>query len=128
MDAMKGSYLGPEASSKEIEIMARKTKAVYTKYDNFQDLCDQVAKYIEDGAAIGWMQGRMEFGPRALGGRSILGDPRNSDMQEKMNLKIKYRESFRPFAPSVLAEDVEDWFDHMKVFHLICCWFKMLLR
>ena len=112
MDSMKGSYLGPEASSKEIEIMARKTKAVYKKYDNFQDLCDQVAKYIEEGAAIGWMQGRMEFGPRALGGRSILGDPRNSEMQEKMNLKIKYRESFRPFAPSVLAEDVEDWFDH----------------
>ncbi len=112
MDSMKGSYLGPEASSKEIEIMARKTKAVYKKYDNFQDLCDQVAKYIEEGAAIGWMQGRMEFGPRALGGRSIIGDPRNSEMQEKMNLKIKYRESFRPFAPSVLAEDVEDWFDH----------------
>ncbi len=112
MDSMKGSYLGPEASSKEIEAMARMSKAVYKKYDNFQDLCDQVAKYIEDGAAIGWMQGRMEFGPRALGGRSIIGDPRNSEMQEKMNLKIKYRESFRPFAPSVLAEDVEDWFDH----------------
>lgn len=112
MDSMKGSYLGPEASSKEIETMCRKVKAVYKKYDNFQDLCDQVAKYIENGAAIGWMQGRMEFGPRALGGRSIIGDPRNSEMQEKMNLKIKYRESFRPFAPSVLAEDVEDWFDH----------------
>jgi len=112
MDSMKGSYLGPEASSKEIEIMARKTKAVFKKYDKFEDLCEHVAKYIDDGAAIGWMQGRMEFGPRALGGRSIIGDPRNSDMQEKMNLKIKYRESFRPFAPSVLAEDVEDWFDH----------------
>ncbi len=112
MDSMKGSYLGPEASSKEIEIMARKTKAVFKKYDKFEDLCEQVAKYVDDGAAIGWMQGRMEFGPRALGGRSIIGDPRNTDMQEKMNLKIKYRESFRPFAPSVLAEDVEDWFDH----------------
>ena len=112
MDSMKGSYLGPEASGKEIEIMARKTKAVFKKYDKFEDLCEHVAKYIDDGAAIGWMQGRMEFGPRALGGRSIIGDPRNSDMQEKMNLKIKYRESFRPFAPSVLAEDVEDWFDH----------------
>ncbi|MFK7773974.1 MAG: carbamoyltransferase [Saprospiraceae bacterium] len=112
MDSMKGSYLGPEASSKEIEIMARKTKGVYKKYDKFEDLCEQIAKYIDDGAAIGWMQGRMEFGPRALGGRSIIGDPRNSEMQEKMNLKIKYRESFRPFAPSVLAEDVEDWFDH----------------
>ena len=112
IDSMKGSYLGPEASNKEIEIMARKTKAVYKKYDNFEDLCKYVAKYIDDGAAIGWMQGRMEFGPRALGGRSIIGDPRNSEMQEKMNLKIKYRESFRPFAPSILAEDVEDWFDH----------------
>jgi carbamoyltransferase len=112
MDSMKGSYLGPEASSKEIEIMARKTKATFKKYDKFEDLCEHVAKYIDDGAAIGWMQGRMEFGPRALGGRSIIGDPRNSEMQEKMNLKIKYRESFRPFAPSVLAEDVGDWFDH----------------
>jgi len=115
MDSMKGSYLGPEASSKEIEIMARKTKGVYKKYDKFEDLCEHVAKYIDDGAAIGWMQGRMEFGPRALGGRSIIGDPRNSEMQEKMNLKIKYRESFRPFAPSVLAEDVEDWFDHQGI-------------
>ncbi|MFK8009167.1 MAG: carbamoyltransferase [Saprospiraceae bacterium] len=115
MDSMKGSYLGPEASSKEIEIMARKTKAIYKKYNKFEDLCEQVAKYIDDGAAIGWMQGRMEFGPRALGGRSIIGDPRNSEMQEKMNLKIKYRESFRPFAPSVLAEDVEDWFDHQGI-------------
>lgn len=112
MDSMKGSYLGPEASGKEIETMARKTKAVYKKYDTFGELCEHVAKYIDNGAAIGWMQGRMEFGPRALGGRSIIGDPRNSEMQEKMNLKIKYRESFRPFAPSVLAEDVEDWFDH----------------
>jgi carbamoyltransferase len=115
MDSMKGSYLGPEASSKEIEIMARKTKATFKKYDKFEDLCEHVAKYIDDGAAIGWMQGRMEFGPRALGGRSIIGDPRNSEMQEKMNLKIKYRESFRPFAPSVLAEDVEDWFDHQGI-------------
>ena len=111
MDGMKGSYLGPEASSKEIELMARKVKGVYKKYENFEELCEQVAEYIDEGAAIGWMQGRMEFGPRALGGRSIIGDPRNSEMQEKMNLKIKYRESFRPFAPSVLAEDVSDWFD-----------------
>jgi len=112
MDAMQGSYLGPEASDKEIELMTRKVKGVYKRFDDFEGLCAKVAEYIEDGAAIGWMQGRMEFGPRALGGRSIIGDPRNSEMQEKMNLKIKYRESFRPFAPSVLYEDVESWFDH----------------
>ncbi|MEM6963685.1 MAG: carbamoyltransferase [Bacteroidota bacterium] len=112
MDGMQGAYLGPEASDKEIELMTRKMKAKYKRYEDFGELCDVVAGYIEEGAAIGWMQGRMEFGPRALGGRSIIGDPRNKEMQEKMNLKIKYRESFRPFAPSVLAEDVEDWFDH----------------
>lgn len=112
MDSMQGSYLGPEASDKEIELMTRKVKATYKRFDDFEGLCAKVAEYIEGGAAIGWMQGRMEFGPRALGGRSIIGDPRNSEMQEKMNLKIKYRESFRPFAPSVLAEDVESWFDH----------------
>jgi len=112
MDGMQGSYLGPEASDKEINLMTRKMKAKYTRYEDFNELCDVVAGYIDNGAAIGWMQGRMEFGPRALGGRSIIGDPRNSEMQEKMNLKIKYRESFRPFAPSVLAEDVSDWFDH----------------
>jgi len=111
MDGMKGSYLGPEASSKEIELATKKVKGVYTKYEDFGELCTKVAEYLDNGAAIGWMQGRMEFGPRALGGRSIIGDPRNPDMQKKMNLKIKYRESFRPFAPSVLAEDVEDWFD-----------------
>ena len=115
---MQGSYLGPEASDKEINLMTRKMKAKYKRCDDFNELCDVVAGYIENGAAIGWMQGRMEFGPRALGGRSIIGDPRNSEMQEKMNLKIKYRESFRPFAPSVLAEDVSEWFDPVSYTHL----------
>ena len=79
-----------------------------------EDLCDDVAKRLETGEIIGWFQGRMEFGPRALGARSIIGDARNPEMQKKMNLKIKYRESFRPFAPSVLLEHVSEWFEHDK--------------
>lgn len=110
MDNMKGSYLGPEFSSMDVEKMAKKFKAVYTKYDDFEKLAEATAKHLADGNAIGWMQGRMEFGPRALGGRSILGDARNKEMQKKLNLKIKYRESFRPFAPSVLAEDSQEYF------------------
>lgn len=110
-DTMQGSYLGPEFSNMEVEQMAKKYKARYTRFDNFTELARQVAALIDKGNVIGWMQGRMEFGPRALGGRSILGDARNTDMQKKLNLKIKYRESFRPFAPSVLAEDVKDYFD-----------------
>ena len=111
MDAMEGSYLGPEFSNLDIEHMAKKYKAKCVKYDDFDELAEKVAALIDDGNAIGWMQGRMEFGPRALGGRSILGDARNKEMQKKLNLKIKYRESFRPFAPSVLAEDSEDYFN-----------------
>ncbi len=110
-DAMQGSYLGPRFSGLDIELMSRKFKAVYTKFDDFEQLCENVAVHISEGNAIGWMQGRMEFGPRALGARSILGDPRNPEMQKKLNLKIKYRESFRPFAPSVLEEDAKDYFD-----------------
>ena len=110
-DAMSGSYLGPDYSDKEIELMSRKTKAVYTKYTDFSDLAKEVASKIADGKVVGWFQGRMEFGPRALGNRSILGDARNPEMQKKLNLKIKYREGFRPFAPSVLSEDVADYFD-----------------
>ncbi|MEY3051111.1 MAG: hypothetical protein RLY31_896 [Bacteroidota bacterium] len=110
MDAMKGSYLGPEYSSLDTERMARKYKARYERYENFDQLSEKVAELLAEGNAIGWMQGRMEFGPRALGGRSILGDVRNKEMQKKLNLKIKYRESFRPFAPSVLAEDRADYF------------------
>ena len=111
IDAMNGSFLGPEFSSKEIYITANKYDAVYDKYDDWNELYQKVAEIIADGNVVGWMQGRMEFGPRALGGRSILGDPRSEEMQKKLNLKIKYRESFRPFAPSVLAEDCREYFD-----------------
>ena len=110
-DLMTGSYLGPDYSEKEIELMSRKVKSVYKKYDQFEDLAKVVADKIADGKVVGWFQGRMEFGPRALGNRSILGDARNPDMQKKLNLKIKYREGFRPFAPSVLSEDVSEYFD-----------------
>lgn len=111
-DAMKGSYLGPVFSDLDVELTAKKYKAAYTRYDDFGELCGEVAKILAEGNVVGWVQGRMEFGPRALGGRSILGDPRNPEMQKKLNLKIKYRESFRPFAPSVLAEDVSRYFDY----------------
>jgi carbamoyltransferase len=111
MDAMKGSYLGPEYSDLEVDLMAKKNKARFTHFQNFDELSSQSAKLIAAGNVIGWFQGKMEFGPRALGARSILGDPRNPEMQKKLNLKIKYREGFRPFAPSVLASDVEEYFE-----------------
>ena len=110
-DQMQGSYLGPDFSDKEIELMCRKVKGEYVKYANFEELAAFVAARIAAGNVVGWFQGRMEFGPRALGNRSILGDARNPEMQKKLNLKIKYREGFRPFAPSVLSEDVQDYFD-----------------
>lgn len=110
-DQMKGSYLGPAYTDWDVTLMARKHKAVHESFDSFKILCQQVAQYINDGKVIGWFQGRMEFGPRALGGRSILGDPRNPEMQKRLNLKIKYRESFRPFAPSVLAENAAEYFE-----------------
>ena len=108
-DTMSGSYLGPEYSEREIVDSLDKQNAVYEVIDSEQ-LPHAVATQISDGKIIGWFQGRMEFGPRALGGRSIIGDPRNREMQSVMNLKIKYRESFRPFAPSVLAEHVQEYF------------------
>lgn len=111
MDEMQGSYLGPVYSDLEVEAMARKYKAPSQTFENFGMLAEKVAAVIADGNVVGWFQGRMEFGPRALGGRSILGDPRNPEMQKKLNLKIKYRESFRPFAPSVLAEDASGYFE-----------------
>jgi len=111
LDEMDGSYLGPVYSDLEVEFMARKYSAPYIQYENFDSLCEKVANVIADGNVVGWFQGRMEFGPRALGGRSILGDPRNPEMQKKLNLKIKYRESFRPFAPSVIAEDSSKYFE-----------------
>jgi carbamoyltransferase len=110
-DAMKGSYLGPEFCNTEIEAELKACGAVYKKHSE-KELIDEVATALTDEKAIGWMQGRMEFGPRALGGRSIIADPRSSVMQKQLNLKVKYRESFRPFAPSVLKEDVEEWFEH----------------
>jgi carbamoyltransferase len=110
-DTMEGSYLGPDYSDKEIMLMNRKVKATYTKYDNFEDLSTFVAARLAEGNVVGWHQGRMEFGPRALGSRSILGDARNPEMQKKLNLKIKYREGFRPFAPSVLAHKAADYFE-----------------
>lgn len=110
-DKMLGSYLGPEYSDKEISLMNRKVKSVHKKYDNFTELSKFIASKLSEGSVVGWFQGRMEFGPRALGNRSILGDPRNPEMQKKINLKIKYRESFRPFAPSVLVEDKNLFFD-----------------
>lgn len=109
-DAMNGSYLGPKFQSEEIKSYLDDVGAKYQKLDD-ADLMPQVANLLSQENVIGWFQGRMEFGPRALGGRSILGDPRSAKMQSVMNLKIKYRESFRPFAPSVLAEDVGEYFD-----------------
>ncbi len=109
-DSMQGSYLGPEFSQREIE---KELNLVGAKYIvlNEDELIDKTASNLSVGDAIGWFQGRMEFGPRALGCRSILGDPRSSEMQKNLNLKVKYRESFRPFAPSILDEDLSDWFD-----------------
>jgi carbamoyltransferase len=110
LDNLKGSYLGPDISPQEIEKVIRKFGAVATPFEDFDELCEVTAGILEKGKVVGWVQGRMEFGPRALGNRSILGDPRNEEMQKKLNLKIKYRESFRPFAPSVLAEDAASYF------------------
>ncbi|MFN8285506.1 MAG: carbamoyltransferase [Chitinophagales bacterium] len=111
LDEMQGAYLGPEFSRQDIELDLKKFKAVYTRYADFNELANNVAGLIDDGNVVGWFQGKMEFGPRALGNRSILGDARNPDMQKKLNLKIKYREGFRPFAPSVKAEVCKDYFE-----------------
>lgn len=109
-DAMKGSYLGPVWEQSDIERRLTAAGAKFTVLSDDQ-LIEQTAQALADEKAVGWMQGRMEFGPRALGGRSILGDPRSPTMQKVLNLKVKYRESFRPFAPSVLREDVAEWFE-----------------
>ena len=109
-DDMQGSFLGPEYTQKEIEEQLEIIGAKYKTLDE-DELIEKVANDISNGKAIGWFQGRMEFGPRALGNRSILGDPRSSEMQKNLNLKVKYRESFRPFAPSILKSDLKDWFD-----------------
>lgn len=109
-DAMAGSYLGPEFSQAEIERRLTALGANLEVLDG-PTMIEATAQALADGAAVGWFQGRMEFGPRALGGRSILGDPRSETMQKALNLKVKFRESFRPFAPSVLREKVADWFE-----------------
>ena len=109
-DDMKGSYLGTEFNQEEIENELQSVGANFETL-NYDDLINKTSEFLSKEKAIGWFQGRMEFGPRALGGRSILGDPRSDDMQKNLNLKVKYRESFRPFAPSVLREDLSDWFD-----------------
>ncbi|CAB4542334.1 unannotated protein [freshwater metagenome] len=109
-DAMRGSYLGPKFSDAEVSTFLDTKSVPYQKLAT-AELNTRVADLLNDGSVVGWFQGRMEFGPRALGNRTILGDARHPDMQKKMNLKIKFREGFRPFAPAVLAEDVADWFD-----------------
>lgn len=110
-DSMFGAYLGPAFSREEIKSYLQGNAFPYKELDDDQ-ICNEVAKRLQNGEVIGWFQGRMEFGPRALGARSIIGDARNPQMQKKMNLKIKYRESFRPFAPSVLREQVSEWFEY----------------
>ncbi len=109
-DDMQGSYLGNEFSDKQVQDIFEEIGAQYSLI-NEDDLMDKVTNDLSNGKAIGWFQGRMEFGPRALGNRSILGDPRSEKMQKNLNLKVKYRESFRPFAPSILIEDVANWFN-----------------
>ena len=109
-DSMKGSYLGPSYEQKEIEKELINCKAKFQSV-NEDSMIEIAAQALANGKAIGWFQGRMEFGPRALGNRSILGDPSSETMQKVLNLKVKFRESFRPFAPSVLREDVSDWFE-----------------
>ncbi len=110
-DEMQGAYLGPQFSDLDIEQDLKKYKAVSSKYENFDELSSCIADLINEGNVVGWFQGRMEFGPRALGNRTILGDARNPEMQKKLNIKIKYREGFRPFAPSVKSEDCKDYFE-----------------
>jgi carbamoyltransferase len=110
MDAMKGAYLGPQYEQKEIEYCLKSIGANFVTLSH-EEIIDKTAQMIADGKAVGWHQGRMEFGPRALGNRSIIADPRSPSMQKLLNLKVKYRESFRPFAPSILSQDASEWFN-----------------
>ncbi len=111
LDKMKGGFLGPKFTNDEIEIELKTCGATFKKMSD-EDMIEYVANALVKGKAVGWMQGRMEFGPRALGSRSIIADPRSPNMQKTLNLKVKYRESFRPFAPSILFEDVSEWFEY----------------
>lgn len=110
-DSMRGAYLGPSFCERDVLRVAGRFGAPRRRYDDFGELTRDAAKLLSTGSVVGWFQGRMEYGPRALGNRSILGDPRDPEMQKKLNLKIKYREGFRPFAPSVLEEDIKEYFD-----------------
>ena len=110
-DQMQGALLGPEFSPLDIRRTARRYRAPFKEFSDFDQLCREVAQLLAEGHVVGWFQGRMEYGPRALGNRSIIGDPRQADMQKKLNLKIKYREGFRPFAPSVLEECNQEFFE-----------------
>jgi carbamoyltransferase len=109
-DAMRGSYLGPDYSQDDIDNRLNNAGAIFETVDEAK-MIETAAQALADGKAVGWFQGRMEFGPRALGGRSFLGDARSPEMQKLLNLKVKYRESFRPFAPAILREDVGEWFE-----------------
>lgn len=109
-DSMNGCYLGPEYGDQAVKQVLDKNNVSYTRYETFDDLCRDVSGHLAQGLVIGWFQGRMEYGPRALGNRSIIADARNETMQKKLNLKIKFRESFRPFAPAVLEEDITEYF------------------
>ena len=110
-DQMQGAFLGPQYSEAQVRQVARKYGTPCRRFEDFDALCDEVARLLDAGSVVGWHQGRMEWGPRALGNRSILADARNPEMQKKLNLKIKFREGFRPFAPSVLIEDAGEYFD-----------------
>ena len=110
-DEMNGSFLGPEYTNNEIKKILKNCSAVYEEFTNQESLINKTAKLLTEENAIGWFQGRMEFGPRSLGARSIIADPRSKYMQKNLNLKVKFRESFRPFAPSILIEDLNEWFD-----------------
>jgi carbamoyltransferase len=110
-DAQNGSMLGPAYRDDDVKVYLDSVAAVATRFDDEADLLDHVAALLEQGRVIGWFQGRMEFGPRALGARSIIGDPRSPQMQQTLNLKVKFRESFRPFAPSVLRDHAHDIFE-----------------
>jgi len=110
-DRMRGSYLGPEPEEADIRRVVGRYRAVGRRFDDLDALCARAAELLDGGQILGWVRGRMEWGPRALGGRSIVADPRNPEIQRKLNLKIKYRESFRPFAPSVLAGECANYFE-----------------
>jgi carbamoyltransferase len=110
-DSQHGSLLGPVYTDDQIKVFLDSVNATYTRIDDDEELCDQLADMIAEGNVLGWFQGAMEFGPRALGSRSLLGDPRNPEMQTVMNVKVKFREGFRPFAPAVLAERAHEYFD-----------------